>query len=139
MDCGQLLNAIDFLTDVIAERAQQLVEDKYNLPKTGPMSIETHQNKMREVQDSLRLALNESSSKGCGPPRNPNAWARATQPPPHPKPKPTPNPTQAPKRGVPYLKPGVLFPRPSPVAPTVGAATLTLILLMLLVAATAGG
>jgi hypothetical protein len=122
MTCDELANTIDLLTDVLAERAQQLVENKLDLPPTGRGSIEGHKEQFRTVQDTLRTALNEFSSKGCGPPRNPNAWPRATQPAPHPKPKPTQF----------SLKPSVLAPIPSAVPVTAGAATLTLVLAAML-------
>jgi RHS repeat-associated protein len=125
MDCGQLANTIDYLTGVLAERAQQLVENKGNLPPTGPGSIAGHRQQFGQAQSSLREALEQFDTKGCGPPRNPNAWHRATQPAPHPKPKPS-QPI--------FLKPGPLFPTVSPVPATAGAATLTLALLLLMAA-----
>jgi hypothetical protein len=127
MNCAELEKAISYLRDVVAERFDQLSQDG-TLPLTGANSIEGHQQQFRQVQDGLRSALNEYSSKGCGGKVPADAWRRASQRVPNPKPKATPKPNRPTRT---FLEPGVLVPRPTSLPATAAAATLILLLLLL--------
>jgi hypothetical protein len=93
LDCDGLKKAITELRNELAQRAAELIEDKYNLPQSGPMSVEGHQQKFREQQIKLREALDQWNTKGCGGGLPPDArkWSTA----PVPSPRRQTNPDQA--------------------------------------------
>ncbi|HXT99775.1 MAG TPA: RHS repeat-associated core domain-containing protein, partial [Polyangia bacterium] len=86
-DCEDLLNKIQDRRNLLAKRAQELREDKKNLPLKGKMSIEGHQHQFEGWQTNLRDLLDEWNTRGCGGGLPADAWEYATMPAPSPAPK----------------------------------------------------
>jgi len=84
--CSELATLIRAVRDELAKRGADLVKDLLNLPPgPGPMTIAGHTQKFRERQGSLRKALSEFLTQGCGGPGPTNsipgdAWEWATDP-----------------------------------------------------------
>jgi len=87
-DCEKLAEKIEQVRDELAKRADELTENQYNLPPTGPMSIGGHQQQFRNKQTQLRNLLNDFNSNNCGggSPIPIDAWQYATRPTPAPAP-----------------------------------------------------
>ncbi len=89
--CEELLVQILARMAELARRAAELVENRLNLPQSGPMSIEGHQQQFRNKQTNLRRMLDQWNTNNCGPPP-PNAWNWATRPTPAPRAPPNTQP-----------------------------------------------
>ena len=84
--CENLAAQIENVRNELAKRESDLIQDKLNLPLTGPMSIAGHQQQFRDKQTQLRNLLDDYNSNGCGPgyPIPSDAWVYATMPTPSP-------------------------------------------------------
>jgi hypothetical protein len=80
---GQQINAA---VDGLKRRYYQIIEDKLNLPPTGPKSVAGHQQQFEDRQIELRDLLTQAATLGCTG-YNPDAWDWATCPVPSPAPK----------------------------------------------------
>jgi Domain of unknown function (DUF4157)/Toxin with a conserved tryptophan and TIP tripeptide motif len=99
-DCDDLLIQIVARALELYLRADALVRNPLNLPQTGPMSIEGHQQQFRNKQANLRSMLNQWDNNNCGDGYIPQrAWEWATRP------VPSPN-AQLPVRRVPIASGG---------------------------------
>jgi RHS repeat-associated protein len=77
-ECPPLYAQIDQVVQQLQRRNAQLIEDRLNLPLTGPNSIRGHQHQFRGRQTNLRNLLNQANSKGCTKYRS-DAWYWATK------------------------------------------------------------
>jgi hypothetical protein len=85
--CNDLLAQIVARIAELAIRAQELIVNRLNLPPTGPMSIDGHQQQFRNKQVNLRRMLEQWDTNNCGPGYLPgDAWKWATRPAPSPAP-----------------------------------------------------
>jgi RHS repeat-associated protein len=84
--CSQLIQQINAAVDDLKRRYYQIIEDKWNLPPTGPNSVAGHQQQFENRQDELRDLLNQAATLGCTG-YDPDAWDWATRPVPSPAPK----------------------------------------------------
>jgi hypothetical protein len=83
--CEDLLARIIARLIELKERAQALIENKLNLPPTGPMSVEGHQQQFRDKQINLRKLLQQWDTNNCGPGYVPvEAWRWVGKPAPSP-------------------------------------------------------
>lgn len=82
-DCNKLYAEIDRLVNQLQRRYRQLRENRRELPKTGPNSIEGHKTKFRNRQEELRDKLNQANANGCLAYRQ-DAWTWATMQAPYP-------------------------------------------------------
>jgi RHS repeat-associated protein len=64
-DCIPLYEAIDALVRQLQKRYYDIIQNKYNLPPTGPMSVAGHQQQFRNKQMQLQNLLSEADAKGC--------------------------------------------------------------------------
>jgi hypothetical protein len=86
-DCENLLVQIIARLIELKERADALIRNPLNLPPTGPMSVDGHQQQFRNKQTNLRSMLNQWDTNNCGPGYIPQeAWRWATSPTPSPAP-----------------------------------------------------
>jgi hypothetical protein len=101
-DCEDLLTQIVARLVELKERADALIRNPLNLPQSGPMSIEGHQQQFRNKQTNMRRKLQQWDTNNCGPGYIPSdAWQWATRPVPAPAPSPSASPrtTEAPRDG----------------------------------------
>lgn len=124
--CGKLASQIEQVRDELAQRSDELKQDKLNLPPTGPMSVAGHQQQFQDKQTQLRNLLNDYDSNGCGPgdPIPTDAWKYATMP--------TPTKTQHPidqMPSAPIIPPLPWWAPLAPLAPLIIRGTGSLILL----------
>ena len=78
-ECEDLLAQILARIIELKERFDALVQNKLNLPPTGPMSIAGHQQQFRNKQTNLRSMLNQWNFNGCGPGLPVESWSWATR------------------------------------------------------------
>ena len=103
-DCEDLLVQIIARALELYLRADALIRDPLELPRTGPMSIEGHQQQFRNKQVNLRSMLNQWDTNNCGDgylPRRVWHWATRDVP--------SPN-AQLPVRRVPIASSGERIP-----------------------------
>jgi RHS repeat-associated protein len=84
MNCNELRDRIAERLDELHKRYQDLREDVQNLPPTGTMSIEGHQQQFRAKQANLRELLEAYDKQNCGGGLPCDAWKWATMPAPEP-------------------------------------------------------
>ncbi|MCP4356484.1 MAG: RHS repeat-associated core domain-containing protein, partial [Chloroflexi bacterium] len=85
-DCAGLLQEILSLRNELVRRYAELRENKLNLPQSGPMSIEGHQDQFEGKQSRLRKLLDTYRTNGCGgSTRDAQSWATVPVPSPAPK------------------------------------------------------
>lgn len=79
-DCDDLLVRITARILELYIRADDLIRDPLKLPRSGPMSVEGHQQQFRNKQVNLRSMLNQWDTNNCGDGYVPsNAWEWATR------------------------------------------------------------
>lgn len=97
-DCDDLLTRIIARVIELKERAAALITNPLNLPQSGPMSIDGHQQQFRNKQINLRRLLQDWDTNNCGPGLPSDAWNWATRPVPAPRPVAPPS-TSTPRTG----------------------------------------
>ncbi len=107
--CDDLLAEIIARVIELKERAQALIDNPFNLPPTGPMSVAGHQQQFANKQVNLRQLLNDWNTNNCGGPGGPrlpaDAWSWATRSVPSPAPSRAPRVVTEPRR-EPIVTPG---------------------------------
>ncbi len=128
--CDELQKEITRLKNQLSRRERQIRENRGNLRATGPNSIASHQQRFRETQTTLRNALDEWNSQGCGGGLPKRIWKLATKDAPQPAPASTGIGPQRRVVNEPINGP-VPQPLPNPPAVPAAAAGATIIMIIL--------
>ncbi len=77
--CAALVSNINSLVSELKGRYYEIIENKLNLPASGPFSVGGHQMQFTQKQANLRKLLVQSAAQGCSG-YSPDAWDWATRP-----------------------------------------------------------